>query len=139
MFSLGVITTVLVDRYWPTRKAEWATTPAQVQAPAAVAQATPYAPAAAAAATKTDPPPPSPSVEPLPTDVPGALEAKAAPAVGTARVEPIHAPVTRAVPAPAQGRGPANKRLGTGRPAGPPAQGSDRTMAPTGTWVDPFE
>lgn len=140
MFSFGVITTVLVDRYWPTRKAEWAgAASAQAQAAAAVAQAVQPAPAASTGATRTDSPSPSPSVESIPVDPPGPLEAKAAPAAGTApaaRLEPSPAPVMRL--APAQGRGPANKRPGTGRPAGSPTVG-DRTMAPTGTWVDPFE
>jgi hypothetical protein len=143
MFSFGVITTVLVDRYWPTRKADWAgSVSAPAQAPAVVGQAILPAPAASTAATKTDSPTspsPSPSVEPIPVDPPGPLEAKAAPAAGTApaaTLEPSRAPVTR--PAPAQGRGPGSKRPGTGRPAGSPP-GGDRTMAPTGTWVDPFE
>jgi hypothetical protein len=140
MFSFGVITTVLVDRYWPTRKAEWTGgPPVQAPAPAEVTQAVTPAPAAGADAPRTDSPPPWPSVEPMPVEPAGPLEAKAAPTAGTApaaRLEPNRAQVTR--PVPAQGRGPANKRPGSGRPAGSPTEG-DRTMAPSGTWVDPFE
>jgi hypothetical protein len=144
-FSSGIITTIAVDRFWPTARTDCGgTAPRAGVVPTGLAPgigAVPGPAAAPAAVVAPLPPPVDPGpadqtialvpVPEAPGQSPAASTAPAATRATASRVPPGRS-VTRLTPA--QGRPAARKR-----PAAAQATtASGETMPPTGVWIDPF-